>query len=85
MPARAGGNVSVEVDQPFDGCTCLYRLVGRDERACVFAQQVVQQVPARRRLSEQMMIVELVQLAPGILEARVVQRGGRTRRCLVPA
>ena len=39
----------------------------------------MQQVPARRRLSEQMMIVELVQLAPGILQARVVQRGGRVR------
>ena len=72
MPARAGGNVSVEVDQPFDGCARLYRLAGRDERACVFTQQVVQQVPARRRLSEQMMVVELVQVAAGILNARVV-------------
>src|SRR6202046_4587226 len=79
VPTRARGNVSVEVDQPFDGCTRLYRLVGRDERACVLAQQIVQQVTAPRRLSEQMMIVELVQLAPGILEARVVQRGGRVR------
>ena len=37
----------------------------RRERAGVLAQQVVQQVAAGRRLGEQMMVVELIELAAG--------------------
>ena len=73
MPAGGRGDVRVVVDQPAGGGSESARVVGGGERAGIFAQQVVQQVAAGRRLGDQMMVVELIELAAGGLQAGVVE------------
>jgi len=66
----------VVVQQPGSGGTGLGRVVSGGERAGVLAEQVVQLVAAWPGLGDQVLVIQLVELAAGGGEGGAVQGGG---------
>ena len=76
MLAGGQGGVQVVVQQPADGSVAIRRVVGGGQGAGVLAEQVVQLVPAGRGLGDQVLVIQLIEAAAGLVQAGVVERGG---------
>ena len=77
MPAGGHGGVQVVVQQPVDRGLLIRGVVGGGASPGVFAEQVVQAVPAAGRLADQVVVIQLAEAPPGGLQVGVVQgRGG---------
>jgi hypothetical protein len=71
--------VQVVVQQPGGGGLAVCGVVGGGQRAGVLAEQVMQQVAARRRLAEQVLVIQLFKVAVRGGQAGAIQRGGGVR------
>ena len=74
--AGGQGGVQVVIQQPPGGGVAICRVVGGGQGAGVLAEQVVQLVPAGGGLGDQVLVIQLIEAAAGLLQAGVVERGG---------
>src|SRR5580692_3915027 len=76
VPAGGQGGVQVVIQHP-PGCgdaVCL--VVSGSQGAGMFPEQIVQLVPAEGGVSDQVLVIQLIELAAGFAQASAVQRGG---------
>ena len=76
VPAGGQGGVQVVVQQPAGRGVGSGRVVGGGEGAGVLAEQVMQLVAAGCGLGEQVLVIQLIQAAAGLVQAGAVERGG---------
>ena len=77
VPAGGHGGVQVVVQQPADRGLLIRGAVAGGASPGVFAEQVVQAVPAAGRLADQVLVIQLAEAPPGGLQVGAVQgRGG---------
>ena len=77
MAAGGHGGVQVVIQQPAERGLLIRRAVGGGESPGVFAEQVVEAVPAAGGFADQVMVIQLAKTPPGGPQVGVVQgRGG---------
>ena len=76
MLAGGQGGVQVVIQQPVSGGGTSSGIILGSQGAGVLAEQVVQLVAAGRGLGDQMLVIELTEMAARLVQAGAVERGG---------
>ena len=76
MLAGGQGGVQVIIQQPVRRGDTIPGIIVGGQGAGVLAEQVVQQVAAGCGLGEQVLVIQLIEAAAGLVQADVIERGG---------
>jgi hypothetical protein len=76
VPGGNHGGVQVVVQQPPGRGVAIPGVVGGGQGPGVFAEQVVQLAAAGRGLGEQVLVIQLIEAAAGLVQAGAIEGGG---------